>query len=132
MCRDADRSDGSTRLAIILYYDDVEVVNPIGAFHGTHKLGLFYWALVNIATAERMALQNLHLQTVALVSDINYYGIQQIVSGHASESTSFGASMPALDKGIMIQPTPSQHPVLVCGWCVPLCRLPRSSSLLRL
>ena len=31
----ADRSDGSTRLAFILYYDDLEVVNPLGAFHGT-------------------------------------------------------------------------------------------------
>ena len=24
-------------------YDDLEVVNPLGAFHGTHKLGMFYW-----------------------------------------------------------------------------------------
>lgn len=37
----ADRSDGSVRLAFILYYDDLEVVNPLGAFHGTHKLGMF-------------------------------------------------------------------------------------------
>ena len=54
----ADRSDGSVRLAFILYYDDLEVVNPLGAFHGTHKLGMFYWALVNTAAEQRMAFHN--------------------------------------------------------------------------
>ena len=61
----ADRSDGSLRLAFILYYDDLEVVNPLGAFHGRHQLGMFYWALVNIDASERMAFHNLHLMTVA-------------------------------------------------------------------
>ena len=73
----ADRSDGSLRLAFILYYDDVEVVNPIGAFHGKHKLGLFYWTLVNLSQERRMSLRNMNLMTVALESDIDYYGIEQ-------------------------------------------------------
>ena len=77
----ADRSDGSVRLAFILYYDDLEVVNPIGAFHGRHKLGLFYWTLVNLDNSQRMAFANMHLMTVALSSDIDYYGIMQVVSG---------------------------------------------------
>lgn len=74
----ADRSDGALRLAFILYYDDVEVVNPIGAFHGKHKLGLFYWALVNVSQESRMSLKNMNLMTVALESDIDYYGIEQV------------------------------------------------------
>ena len=77
----ADRSDDSVRLAFILYYDDLEVCNPIGAFHGRHKLGMFYWALVNLNPAERFSFANIHLMTVALSSDIDYYGINQIVSG---------------------------------------------------
>ena len=74
----ADRSDGALRLAFILYYDELEVVNPLGAFHGKHKLGLFYWTLVNVAQESRMAFKNMHLMTVALQSDIDYYGIEQV------------------------------------------------------
>jgi hypothetical protein len=44
----ADRSDGAVRLGSILYYDEVEVCNPLGAFAGTHKLGLLYWALIKM------------------------------------------------------------------------------------
>ena len=107
----ADRSDGSVRLAFILYYDDLEVVNPLGAFHGRHKLGLFYWALVNTAVEERMALHNMHLATVALVHDIDYYGISQVVSGLPGD-TSFGSSMTELDQGVSIAGA------LVRGWVV--------------
>ena len=74
----ADRSDGALRLAFILYYDDVEVTNPIGAFHGKHKLGMFYWTLVNVSQESRMSFKNMHLMTVALESDIEYYGIDQV------------------------------------------------------
>ena len=107
----ADRSDGSTRLAIILYYDDLEVVNPLGAFHGTHKLGMFYWGLVNCEQSTRMAFHNLHLATIALETDIAYYGIEQVVSGLEGD-TSFGSHMTRLDTGVHIADT------LVRGWCV--------------
>ena len=82
----ADRSDGSVRLAVILYYDDLEVCNPLGAFHGRHKLGMFYWSLVNLDQTTRFSFSNIHLMTVALASDIDYYGIQQIVSGKLNSS----------------------------------------------
>ena len=113
---DADRSDGCARLAFILYYDDLEVVNPLGAFHGHHKLGMFYWALVNIDRAVRMSFDNLHLMTVALVSDIDYYGIEQVVSGLEGDS-SFGSAMTALDGGMDLQ---LAHGATerVRGWCV--------------
>ena len=107
----ADRSDGSVRLAFILYDDDLEVVNALGAFHGRHKLGMFYWALVNVDASVRMAFHNLHLATVALVSDIDYYGINQVVSGLPGDS-SFGSSMTALHTGLDI----ASHRVK--GWVV--------------
>lgn len=112
----ADRSDGSVRLAFILYYDDLEVVNPLGAFHGTHKLGMFYWALVNVEQSTRMAFHNLHLMTVALVSDIDYYGIEQVVSGLEGD-TSFGSAMTALDSGVTLRLSGGATS-FVRGWCV--------------
>ena len=107
------------RLGFILYYDDLEVVNPLGAFHGRHKLGLFYWALLNLDASSRMSFKNLHLMTVAMVSDIDYYGINQVVSG-LSGDTSFGSAMTALDQGLHIRLPhgSSSSTVLVRGWCV--------------
>ena len=119
----ADRSDGSVRLAFVLYYDDVEVVNALGAFTGVHKLGLFYWSVVNLHQSERMALHNIHLATVALESDISYYGIAQIVSGVIGEpdtGSSIGASLRLLDHGYPVNlnscGTPVSH--MIRGWLV--------------
>lgn len=42
-----DTGDCSPRLKMILYYDEVETVNAIGAFTGKHKIGLFYYVLVS-------------------------------------------------------------------------------------
>lgn len=39
-------NDRFPRLKLIMYYDEVETVNAVGAFTGTHKIGLFYYALV--------------------------------------------------------------------------------------
>ena len=122
----ADRSDGALRLGFILYYDEVEVVNAIGQFTGTHKIGLFYWGLINYAPHQRMDLSNIHLATVALDADVSYYGMEQIVSGPPCEpnwpkGSSIGASLRALDAGIMLaRPEPDGTPgeLLTRGWLV--------------
>ena len=76
---------------------------------------MFYWALVNIDQSERMAFHNLHLATVALSSDIDYYGINQVVSGLPGD-TSFGSSMTALADGIVLRES-TDSPVTFRGWC---------------
>ena len=123
--------DESLRLAFTLYYDDVEVTNPLGAFTGTHKLALFYWVVLNVDASKRMALHNIHLATVALEHDLAYYGPKQVVSGapleapaEARTGTAFGEQMRALDKGISLRlpsadPTdPFEHDVELRGWLV--------------
>ena len=122
---DADRSDGAVRLAFILYYDEVEVTNALGAFTGTHKLGLFYWALINLPPGERMNLCNIHLATIVLDADMKYYGPEQIVSGPPNEpnypqGSSIGASLRALNEGITLhEPRGGQFvDVLTRGWLV--------------
>ena len=122
----ADRSDGALRVAFILYYDEVEVVNAIGNAVGVHKIGLFYWGALNYSPDVRMDLNNIQLATVALNSDISYYGIEQIVSGPPNEpnwpeGTSIGASLRALDAGITVREGRAigeSADVLVRGWLV--------------
>lgn len=41
-----ESGDHFPRLKLIVYYDEVETVNAVGAFTGKHKIGLFYYALV--------------------------------------------------------------------------------------
>ena len=63
-----------------------------------------------------MAFHNLHLMTVAQTHDIEYYGIQQVVSGLPGD-TSFGSAMTALDKGHRLQ-VQERGKVLLRGWAV--------------
>ena len=122
---EADRSDGALRLGFILYYDEVEVCNALGAFTGVHKIGLFYWALLNLPANKRMDLCNIHLATVVFDSDMSYYGAAQIVSGapgepNYPEGSSIGASLRALHEGVSFQ-EPSGgtfEDVCVRGWLV--------------
>ena len=112
-------------MGFILYYDEVEVTNAIGQFTGVHKIGLFYWGLLNYGPHERMDLKNLHLATVVLDADVSYYGVEQIVSGPPNkpnypQGSSIGASLHALDNGINLQgPSGGDfNDVLTRGWLV--------------
>ena len=121
----ADRSDGALRLGIILYYDEVEVCNALGHNTGVHKIGLFYWGLLNYDPSVRMDLSNIQLATVVLDADVSYYGIEQIVSGPPGEpnwpkGTSIGASLRALDSGMNLQRSEGGDyvDVLTRGWLI--------------
>eukprot|EP00965_Chrysotila_dentata_P037945 1261129-Pleurochrysis_carterae.AAC.1 len=96
------------RLAIGLYYDGVETVNPIGAARGSlcspyslaillycikrqscclmllaagNALGCFYVVLFNLDPAIRIALPYIIPVTIALENDMKHYGPCAIVSG---------------------------------------------------
>lgn len=40
-------------IKIMIYYDDIEVLNPIGHHTKKHKLSMFYWTLLNIKPVYR-------------------------------------------------------------------------------
>ena len=122
---DADWSDNSLRLGFIIYYDEVEVCNAIGHNCGVHKIGLFYWGILNYDASVRMDLNNIQLATVVLDADVSYYGVEQIVSGPPGEpnwphGTSIGASLRALDTGITIPESKDGDYVdkKLCGWLI--------------
>jgi len=50
-------------LAIIFYYDEIEVADPLGS--KSHKLGMFYWTLANVYPEFRSTLQANNLLLVA-------------------------------------------------------------------
>ena len=45
-------------IPIVIYQDDVEIVNPLGAKTGIHKLGLFYFVLKSLPPELLSTLQS--------------------------------------------------------------------------
>ena len=56
------------------YYDDLEVVNPLGSYTKKHKLGCLYFFLGNIRPQFHSTLRNIHLVAVGQTKDIQHYG----------------------------------------------------------
>ncbi|XP_046852978.1 uncharacterized protein LOC124446190 [Xenia sp. Carnegie-2017] len=66
-------------LQILLYYDDFEVANPLGAKATVHKLGGFYWILGNIHPKYRSSLKMLNLAILCPVKWIKKYSMAKVL-----------------------------------------------------
>ena len=66
-------------LQIILYYDEVEIANPIGCFVKQHKIGCVMFSLGNVHPKFRSSLKAMYLVAVATVPIIENYGIDRIL-----------------------------------------------------
>ena len=87
---------GPPRLAFAYYYDDVEVVNPIGVARTKHKLALHYAQLLNAPPDVYNDLDTVFLVAVVLSTTQSTVGIAEVVQGATDEpvdGSSFGASM---------------------------------------
>lgn len=67
-------------LQIIGYYDELEVVNPIGSYVSKHKLGCLFFFLANIRPQYRSTLKAINLLAVGKHEDISHYGIDVFLS----------------------------------------------------
>lgn len=81
-------------LQIILYYDDLEICNPLGASVKKHKIGAFYFTLGNLKPRNRSLLHAIQLVALAKTSVIETYGINVILE-------LFMASIRKLKKWVM-------------------------------
>ena len=84
-------------LQVILYYDDVEPANPLGSYHGRHKLGkphvgcyciltcvlslvaLFYYFLGNIQPKLRSTLRCTQLLACVTTPNLEKYGFDMVL-----------------------------------------------------
>ena len=67
-------------LQIIGYYDELEVVNPLGSYVKKHKLGCLFFFLGNIRPQYRSTLKSIQLVAVGLSKDIQKYGINAFLA----------------------------------------------------
>ena len=70
--------DHPKALRFQLYYDDVEVVNPIGSKTGTHKLGLFYYSIQNLPHHYNSTMNSIFVLAVFYSTDLKKYGFEPI------------------------------------------------------
>ena len=94
--------DGQVPLVFMFYYDGLEVVNGLGHAHGTHELGCFYWALLNLTPHSRMSRNNIRLATVCYKRAISVCGMERVVAGpsQAGECLSWVQWMKVLNRGL--------------------------------
>lgn len=68
-----------TFLQLVLYYDDLELQNPLRS-NKKHKLGMFYFTILNLPVNLRSQLQNIFALAVARVSNIKAAGFSVILA----------------------------------------------------
>ena len=66
-------------LQIVAYYDELEVVNPLGAYVKKHKVGVVLFFLGNVHPKLRSRLRAINLVLVCQVELIEKYGINEIL-----------------------------------------------------
>jgi hypothetical protein len=67
-------------LRITIYYDDVEITNPLGSRTGIHKLGCFYFTIQNMPRYLKSKLDNIFVLAFCYSEDMKKYGVNQILT----------------------------------------------------
>ncbi|XP_037562263.2 uncharacterized protein LOC119441728 [Dermacentor silvarum] len=72
--------EGSTHSIILLFYtDEIEVVNPLGAKRGKHKILAVYCGLLNLHTKYRSQLDNIYLIMLVRYVHVKIHGLGSIL-----------------------------------------------------
>ena len=66
-------------IKILAFYDDIEVVNPIGVRVKKNKLSLFFWTLLNLPPRYRSRLNSIQLLAVAKTNDCKEFGVEKLL-----------------------------------------------------
>jgi hypothetical protein len=62
-----------------IYYDDIEITNPIGTKTGSHKIGAFYFTIQNLSYRRVSSLSNVHMFLLCHTADVTKYGFHRIL-----------------------------------------------------
>ncbi|XP_065894098.1 uncharacterized protein [Dysidea avara] len=66
-------------LQIFLYFDELEICNPIGSKVKVHKLGSFYFTLGNLSPKYRSKLTSIYLLALVKSTFISTYGMDAVL-----------------------------------------------------
>ena len=63
-----------------LYYDELEIVNPLGSKTSVHKLAAFYYQIDNLPPHMNSELASIHVLLLCSHEDVKKYGFSKILS----------------------------------------------------
>jgi hypothetical protein len=66
-------------LRIILYFDDLEMCNPLGDASGVYKAGMFYFTLANLTRKHYSNLKNIFLVATCHSDDLKLFGYNAVL-----------------------------------------------------
>lgn len=66
-------------LAIQIYNDEVELMNPLGSKKGKHKVSVFYWTLLNLPTHCRSSLRSINLLAIINAELLRKHGFNHFL-----------------------------------------------------
>ena len=72
-------STDPTSLQIIIFYDDLELCNPLGTHVKKHKLSVVLYILANIHPKYRSSLRSINLLIAAMFPVVEKHGIDKIL-----------------------------------------------------
>ncbi|XP_065204550.1 uncharacterized protein LOC135834551 [Planococcus citri] len=72
-------------LRLQLYYDELEITNPLASKRGVHKLGAFYYIIQNLPDNMRSQLNSIHVLCLCYYEDVKKYGFQKVLDPFLSE-----------------------------------------------
>ncbi|XP_030855542.1 uncharacterized protein LOC115929735 isoform X1 [Strongylocentrotus purpuratus] len=91
-------------IQICLYFDEFEVVNPLGSKRGIHKIAAFYYTLKNLPPWMNSSLDNVHLLAFCNCIDLKKYGFDAVLAPFVDEvkklETEEGAQIVLPDKSV--------------------------------
>lgn len=72
-------SSDPSSIQLIIYQDDMEIVNPLGSGKGVHKLTAYYYTLANLYPWSRSAVDPLQLILLCKETDVAYFGLPRVL-----------------------------------------------------
>lgn len=71
--------ENNNALRIVLYYDELEICNPLSKQSGTHKIGVFYFILANLPISYRSRLPAIRILSIIKRNVMSEYGINKVL-----------------------------------------------------
>lgn len=68
-----------SHLRLLLFYDELEVNNPLAETAGVYKIGMFYFTILNLTRKFNSDLKNIFLVAIIFSEDIKKYGINRVL-----------------------------------------------------
>lgn len=72
-------------LRLKIYYDELEILNPLGSKTSVHKLWAFYFVIDNLPRHMNSEVSDIHVLLICCYADIQKYGFEKILAPFISD-----------------------------------------------